>query len=300
MDSRLQHALRSERLGHAMIIHGKSYPTLLETAESLAGNLLGLDAGSIDHGDLFRIRSRNKSRTIDVESIRELNQNLRLSSSQRGHKVAIIEEAELMNASAFNAFLKTLEEPPPGTFIILPTTRLSRLAPTIRSRCFTLRIPCPEPIPQGPFWEDWGARFDQWLDGLESPLDRKSKIGDHFFRLYGLIERLLLFQEEASGDRWKTLRETLPDDLSKEESEAMESGLRRQVRAESLAAVAWNLRHHFLKNEREPDAQQIRLWSAGLRELEATAGLLHLNLNEIAAMEHFFLKLLRLWTRKDN
>jgi DNA polymerase-3 subunit delta' len=299
MDSRLQRALGSNRLGHAVIIHGKAYPTVLETAESLAGRLLGIDAGSPDHGDLFRIRSRNKSRSIDVDTIRELNQNLRLSASQRGHKVAIIEEAEQMNASAFNAFLKTLEEPPAGTFILLPTTHLSRLAPTIRSRCFTLRVPCPEPGPEGPFWEDWGARFDEWLQGLESPLDQKPKIADHFFRLYGLIERLLRFQQEIAGERWKELRAGLPDEVSKEEEEAMESGTLRQARAENLAAVAWLLRRHFLRENRTLDSERIRLWSAGLRELERTVGLLQLNLNEAAALEHFFLKLLRLWTRRD-
>jgi len=300
MDSRLQNALASKRLGHAVIIHGKAYSTVLKTAESLADQLLGINADSPGHGDLFRIRSRNKSRTIDVDTIRELNQNLRLSASQGGNKVAIIEEAEQMNANAFNAFLKTLEEPPTGTFILLPTTRISRLAPTIRSRCFTLRIPCPEPGPEGPFWEDWGVRFDRWLEGLESPLDQKSKIADHFFRLYGLIERLLLFQKTVATERWKQLRSDLTGEVSSEEEAAMESGVQRQVRTESLAAVAWLLRRHFLHGNQALDSEKIRLWSSGLRELEQTVGLLQLNLNEAAAMEHFFLKLLRLWTRRDT
>jgi DNA polymerase-3 subunit delta' len=54
----------------------------------------------------------------------------------RGHgKVFVIDEAELLEAEAQNALLKTLEEPPPRTYLLLLTTRLDRLLPTIRSRC---------------------------------------------------------------------------------------------------------------------------------------------------------------------
>ena len=54
----------------------------------------------------------------------------------RGHgKVFVIDEAELLEADAQNALLKTLEEPPPRTYLLLLTTRLDRLLPTIRSRC---------------------------------------------------------------------------------------------------------------------------------------------------------------------
>ena len=57
-------------------------------------------------------------------------------TASRGHgKVFVIDEAELLEAEAQNALLKTLEEPPPHTYILLLTTRLDRLLPTIRSRC---------------------------------------------------------------------------------------------------------------------------------------------------------------------
>jgi len=57
-------------------------------------------------------------------------------TATRGHgKVFVIDEAELLEAEAQNALLKTLEEPPAGTYLLLLTTRLDRLLPTIRSRC---------------------------------------------------------------------------------------------------------------------------------------------------------------------
>jgi len=57
-------------------------------------------------------------------------------TASRGHgKVFVIDEAELLEAEAQNALLKTLEEPPPRTYLLLLTTRLDRLLPTIRSRC---------------------------------------------------------------------------------------------------------------------------------------------------------------------
>lgn len=55
-------------------------------------------------------------------------------------KVFVIDEAELLEAEAQNALLKTLEEPPPRTYVLLLTTRLDRLLPTIRSRCQQVQI----------------------------------------------------------------------------------------------------------------------------------------------------------------
>jgi DNA polymerase-3 subunit delta' len=56
-------------------------------------------------------------------------------SGQRAAKVFIVDEAELLNDTSQNALLKTLEEPPPGTIIVLVTTKVERLLPTVRSRC---------------------------------------------------------------------------------------------------------------------------------------------------------------------
>lgn len=72
---------------------------------------------------------------IKVEQVRRLEEALSLTAYEGKVKVAVVDDAEAMNANAANAFLKTLEEPPPGSLIILVSSSPDRLPDTIRSRC---------------------------------------------------------------------------------------------------------------------------------------------------------------------
>jgi len=81
---------------------------------------------------------------IVVEPIRELIELTQLSTHRQRAKVAVIVPAELMNAAAANALLKTLEEPPAGTFLILVSHQPGRLPATVVSRCQRLVAPQPE------------------------------------------------------------------------------------------------------------------------------------------------------------
>lgn len=90
-----------------------------------------IDAGM--HPDLFMIAPEKG--TIKVEVIRNLNEAVSLSSLEGGTKIVIIDEAETLHPSAANAFLKTLEEPPPACVIILVSASPEGLLETIRSRC---------------------------------------------------------------------------------------------------------------------------------------------------------------------
>ncbi len=78
------------------------------------------------------------SAEIRKESMMMLQQRLELSIHEASYRICIIEGADQMNQSTANAFLKTLEEPPQRTVLILITERLSMLLPTIQSRCQTL------------------------------------------------------------------------------------------------------------------------------------------------------------------
>ena len=78
---------------------------------------------------------------IAVDKIRALIDWAQLTSHRRIAKVAVVAPAERMNAAAANALLKTLEEPPAGTYLILVTHQPGRLAPTIVSRCVRVAIP---------------------------------------------------------------------------------------------------------------------------------------------------------------
>lgn len=164
-------ALGADRVHHAWIFHGPSGVGKFTTALALAGVLLdptsapGLD-GSIapdpqskvqrllaagTHPDLHVVRKelarfsadsdvqKRKQRVIPVDVIREFliepaARTAMAAPGAKATKVFIVDEAELMADAAQNALLKTLEEPPPGTVVILVTSRPDRLLPTIRSR----------------------------------------------------------------------------------------------------------------------------------------------------------------------
>jgi DNA polymerase III subunit delta' len=83
------------------------------------------------------------SRWIKVEQVRALGDFLALSAHFGGRKVVVIQGAERLNASAANALLKTLEEPPPRTHLILATGHPSRLPATVGSRCVRVQFSLP-------------------------------------------------------------------------------------------------------------------------------------------------------------
>jgi DNA polymerase-3 subunit delta' len=80
---------------------------------------------------------------IRIDAIRRLSEWTQITSHRRGAKVAVIVPAERMNAAAANALLKTLEEPPPGTFLLLVAHQSGRLPATVASRCRRLAVARP-------------------------------------------------------------------------------------------------------------------------------------------------------------
>jgi len=82
--------------------------------------------------------------TISIKRIRDLIDFAQVTSHRQRAKVAVIAPAERMNPQAANALLKTLEEPPPGTYLILASDQPGRLPATIRSRCRQQAAPLPD------------------------------------------------------------------------------------------------------------------------------------------------------------
>src|SRR6185312_6892575 len=85
-----------------------------------------------------------ESKQLRIEQVRELAEELALTSHQGGYKIGILSPADSLNRFAANALLKTLEEPPPRTLLILVASQPSRLPPTILSRCQKLRVQPPK------------------------------------------------------------------------------------------------------------------------------------------------------------
>jgi len=92
-------------------------------------------AESGSHPDLQIIEPEEPGKQLKIDQIRDLIHFTRLTSQYGRYKVAIIEPAEAMNISAVNSLLKTLEEPPPRTLLMLVSQRPMALPVTVRSRC---------------------------------------------------------------------------------------------------------------------------------------------------------------------
>lgn len=109
-----------------------------------------LSAGT--HPDYYHLKplppEKSKSKkpvlSIRINAIRELCSKLSQTSQMSGYRIAIIEQADMMNVASANSLLKTLEEPGDNTLLILLSANPNRLPVTIRSRCRQLKIATPE------------------------------------------------------------------------------------------------------------------------------------------------------------
>lgn len=121
---------------------------------------------SSQHPDVLIVQPIEDSRQIRIEQVRTLSEELSLTSHQGGYKVGVLTPADSMNTFAANALLKTLEEPPPRTLLILVASQPSRLPPTILSRCQQLRVRTPSRQASVQWLEstrgkgDWNAVLD--------------------------------------------------------------------------------------------------------------------------------------------
>jgi DNA polymerase-3 subunit gamma/tau len=90
---------------------------------------------SFDHGTSFNIFELDAASNNGVDKMKELTDQVRFAPQGGKYKVYIIDEVHMLSPQAFNAFLKTLEEPPPYAIFILATTEKHKILPTILSRC---------------------------------------------------------------------------------------------------------------------------------------------------------------------
>lgn len=84
-------------------------------------------------------KALTKTKTIGINDVKDMQKTLYLKPLKSTQKALIIEEAEFLSQEAQNALLKVLEEPPEHTIIILSTTTIEALLPTIRSRCYIIQ-----------------------------------------------------------------------------------------------------------------------------------------------------------------
>ena len=291
----LKKRLKEGALHHGILLLGQSASATENAALVLAQELLSMDQETLEHPDLFHLRPSGKARIITVEKTRELISMINRTSNQGGSKVAIIHEADRMRKEAANAFLKTLEEPPPDTFILLTSSRPYSLLATIRSRCLLVRLPKEDISNSDIEWEEWKNDYQGWILAL---LDREKLKQDRvspLFQAYGLAASLLALINQKSDISAKEARQQSVN-MEEKERDAQEAGLRKGIRSQILAKLA-DATRSVVVEQGNLSHLGIKL-SRVLHCLEKNTGLMEVNLKDDAAMEDFYLSSLRIWTTK--
>ena len=314
----IERALERQRLAHSLLLHGDDHDTLVAIAHAIADRLLnGPDAAARfspeAHPDCFNLRPAGKMRLIGAEPMRELIGKVQVSPAVAPRKVAILHEADRLNLAAANIFLKTLEEPPPHTTLLLLTTRPYALLPTIRSRVLHFRFPAATTLVTSTGWPAWLDDYRAWLGRLADNVTDKRAATGHVLTLYGLLARFGKILDDATDTALAAQKEKFPAELDEDEQVALETGLANGLRARLLAEIETATRNFALPrlsaseaDNPEPKVVSLsnhsrgasRSLTAAVENLEHAAGLLRLNLNESAALEEFLLTSLRLWARR--
>jgi len=139
----LQRAHEQNRLAHAYLITGPPGSGKQRLAADLASLVNGTpveDVFSAKAREIFVARPESKSRRIVIEQIRHLEHALQMRAVNAQRKVAIIPDADRLQSQAANAFLKTLEEPPKDSLLLLLSSLPEALPETILSRCIAIPI----------------------------------------------------------------------------------------------------------------------------------------------------------------
>ena len=129
-----------QRFAHAYLITGPEGSGARELAVRLAGCLVRQEKDPLKHPDVHIAEPESKSRRILIDQIRALERELQMRSMTGGQKVGIIFDADRLQEQASNAFLKTLEEPPCNSTLILVTAYPDQLLETILSRCIEVPL----------------------------------------------------------------------------------------------------------------------------------------------------------------
>ncbi|MEI6553855.1 MAG: AAA family ATPase, partial [bacterium] len=130
----LEDSIKSGKVAHAYLFCGGR-----GTGKTSVARIFARELGTSDK-DLYEIDAASNT---SVDDIRNLNESVHTMPFDSTYKVYILDEVHMLSKSAFNAFLKTLEEPPKHVIFILATTEMQKLPETVISRCQTFQFKKP-------------------------------------------------------------------------------------------------------------------------------------------------------------
>src|SRR5208283_647843 len=212
----LINALAHNKVAHAYIFSGPRGVGKTTTARILA-KALNCESGptsdpcgkcpsclDVADGSSIDVSEIDGASNTGVDNIRDLREKVRYAPSAGRYKVYIIDEAHMLSGSAFNALLKTLEEPPPHVIFVLATTEPKKIPPTVLSRCQHL-----------PFSRMSGHKIKERLktiadtEGIKiasSPLEMIARAADGSMRdALTLLDQLTSFSDDISASDVKDL-----------------------------------------------------------------------------------------------
>ena len=259
----LQRSLKRGRLAHAYLFAGQELEHLENIARTLAKTLnceqpVTADGAAVDscdrclacrkidhgnHPDVHWLRPESKSRIITTEQIRDLSQEIHLKPSEAAYKVAVIVAADRLRIEAANAFLKTLEEPPAKSILILLTIEPQRILETIVSRCLRLSFAGDRPPPLAPHQNQWLMAFTESAATHEKSLLGRYRLLDVL--LQKLTELKKAVEETLTArsplQQYQDAEKSYIDKWEDELAAAIEAEYRRQ-RSDLLGIIHWWLR----------------------------------------------------------
>lgn len=148
------------------------------------------------HPDVLWVEPQSKARQIRADEIRRMNGRISVTSYEGGWKVGVILDADRMNSAAANTFLKTLEEPPPRSLLVLVSEETHALIPTLVSRCQRVNVSGEVGVPEAAWMPRLRGLLAEGYPG--SVVEALGRAGDYAAIVEDLIAEIETREQEES------------------------------------------------------------------------------------------------------
>jgi DNA polymerase III subunit delta' len=242
--SYLERAHAQGRLAHAYLISGTpgaGKRRLASRLANLVNRTVEQDVFAAGTPDVYLAEPESKSRRIVVDQIRGLEHALQMRASDGRRKVAIVSDADRLQTQAANAFLKTLEEPPNDSLLLLLSSLPEALPDTILSRC----IPIPLSAPEDRLPSAEESELVELLRGMKpaeaSGVQSAYQLAQSFQRLLARLRETIQAENAAALKREETRYKNTTDGAWLDEREdhfkALNESLYLQRRAQLVEVI---------------------------------------------------------------